>query len=112
MSRLFTSGNGPQLKGATMNLLKKLTAKAIYSTIPMILLFLFCPTGLRAQVLIVDCTGADLSAYPSINAALPNATPATFIFVTGPCTENIFLKAVTYLNLGPFFGHSPTFTPQ
>ncbi len=91
-----------------MNLLKKLTAKAIYSTIPMILLFLFCPTGLRAQVLIVDCTGADLSAYPSIGAALPNATPGAFILVRGPCTENVFLNGVSGLNLGAFFGQTAT----
>ena len=62
-----------------MNALRKLTAKGFYSTIPLILLFLFCPGALRAQYLIVDCTGANLSACPNINAALPNATPGSFI---------------------------------
>jgi hypothetical protein len=78
------------------------------STIPMILLFLFCPAGLRAQVLIVDCTGANLSAYPSINAALPNASPGAGILVTGPCTENVFLSRRDGLRLGAFFGQTAT----
>jgi len=86
-----------------MKAFKKLTASSLFWSIPVFAMFLFCPTGLRAQVLIVDCTGADLSAYPSINAALPNATPGTFILVTGPCTENVFLNGVSGLNLGAFF---------
>ncbi len=91
-----------------MKAFKKLTASSLFWSIPVFAMFLFCPTGLRAQVLIVDCTGADLSAYPSINAALPNATPGTFILVTGPCTENVFLNGVSGLNLGAFFGQTAT----
>jgi len=65
---------GLQLEGATMNGFKKLTAKGPYFIVPLFLLLLFFPGTLRAQYLIVDCTGANPSAYPSINAALPNAT--------------------------------------
>jgi hypothetical protein len=89
-----------------MKAFKKLTAKAIYPTIPMILVFLFCSGTLRAQALIVDCTGVNLSAFPSINAALPNATPGTFILVTGPCTENVSLNSQSGINLGAFFGQT------
>jgi len=91
-----------------MNAFRKLTARGIFSTIPIMLLFLICPTGLRAQYLIVDCTGADPTAYPNINAALPNATPGTFILVTGPCTENVFLNGQSGLNLGAFYGQTAT----
>jgi hypothetical protein len=100
----------PQLKeGATMNAYKKLPAKGIfYFTIPLLLLFLFCPSGLRAQYLNVDCTGATPGAYASINAALANATPGSFILVTGPCTENISLNGLNNLNLGAYYGQTAT----
>src|SRR6266852_9074745 len=86
--------------------LKKLTAKGLVSIIPMILLFLFCPTGLRAQFLNVDCSGTNLYAYPSINAALPDAGPGAFILVTGTCNESFSLQGRNGLNLGAFFGLS------
>lgn len=63
-------------------------------------------TAANAQFLIVDCTGADPTAYPSINAALPNATPGSFILVTGPCNENISLNNLSNLNLGAFYGQT------
>jgi hypothetical protein len=85
---------------------KKLTATGPYFIIPLFLLLLFFPGTLQAQFLIVDCTGADPTAYPSINAALPNATPGSFILVTGPCTENIFLNGLNALNLGAFYGQT------
>jgi Right handed beta helix region len=87
---------------------KKLMAKSLYSIIPLLLLFLFCPGGIRAQYLIVDCTGATPYAYPSINAALPNATPGSFILVTGPCTENVSLSGVSSLSLGAYYGFTAT----
>jgi|HubBroStandDraft_6_1064221.scaffolds.fasta_scaffold14718_4 hypothetical protein len=87
---------------------KKLMAKSLYSIIPLLLLFLFCPAGIRAQYLIVDCTGATPYAYPSINAALPNATPGSFILVTGPCTENVSLSGVSSLSLGAYYGLTAT----
>jgi len=87
---------------------KKLMAKSFYSIIPLLLLFLFCPGAIRAQYLIVDCTGATPYAYPSINAALPNATPGSFILVTGPCTENVSLSGVSSLSLGAYYGFTAT----
>jgi hypothetical protein len=91
-----------------MNALNKLTARSIVSMIPLVAVFLFCATGARAQQLIVDCTGANTSAYPSINAALPNATPGSSILVTGPCTENVSLNGLSGLNLGAYFGQTAT----
>jgi len=58
--------------------------------------------------LIVDCTGANTSAYPSINAALQNAPPGSFIFVIGPCTENVVLAGQNGLNLGAYYGQTAT----
>jgi hypothetical protein len=107
-SWLLTGRPGPQLKGATMKVFKKLTAKDLYTTIPLFLLFLFCPGALRAQYLNVDCTGANPSAYPSINAALQSGLPASFIFVTGPCTENVVLAGQNGLNLGAYYGQTAT----
>jgi len=89
-----------------MNAFKKLTARSLVSIIPLFVLFLFCPTGARAQYLIVDCTGANTSAYPSITAALPNATPGSFILVTGPCTESVSLYGQSGLNLGAYYGQT------
>ena len=91
-----------------MNAFKKLTAKGTYFTVPLILILLFFPGTLRAQYLIVDCTGANPSAYPSINAALPNATIGSFILVTGPCTENISLNGLNGINLGAYYGQTAT----
>ena len=91
-----------------MKVPKKLTARIFFSIIPSVLQFLFCPSALHAQYLIVDCTGTNPSAYPSINAALPNATPGSFILVTGPCTENVSLAGVSALNLGAYYGQTAT----
>jgi len=91
-----------------MNAFQKLAAKAFVSIIPMILLALFCPTETRAQNLIVDCTGANLSAYPSINAALPNAITGSLILVTGPCNESVSLYGQNALNLGAYYGQTAT----
>jgi hypothetical protein len=98
----------PQLKGATMKALKKLMAASSFTMLPLVLLFFFCPGVVRAQYLIVDCTGANPSAYPTINAALPNATPGTSILVTGPCTENVSLAGVSSMNLGAYYGLTAT----
>jgi hypothetical protein len=89
-----------------MNAYRKLPAKGIFFTIALLLLFLFSPAGLRAQYLIVDCTGATPGAYPTINAAVPNATPGSFILVTGPCTETVFLNGLSNLNLGAYYGQT------
>lgn len=92
-----------------MKVFRKLTASSLYLSIPVLAMFLLCPTGVRAQqYLIVDCTGANLSAYPSINAALPNATPGSFILVAGPCNENVSMNGMSGLNLGAYYGQTAT----
>ena len=92
-----------------MNAIKKLFFKGLYSMIPITLLSLFCSGAVRAQqFLTVDCTGANTSAYPSINAALPNAIPGTFILITGPCTENLSLNQMNGVNLGAYYGQTAT----
>jgi hypothetical protein len=91
-----------------MKVFKKLTASSLFLSIPLLGMFLLCPTGVRAQNLIVDCTGANTSAYPSINAALLNATPGSFILVTGPCAENVSLYGQNALNLGAYYGQTAT----
>jgi hypothetical protein len=68
-------------------------------------LFLF-PIAARAQFLVVDCSGANPYAYPTINSALPNAGPGAFIAVTGTCNENVFLYGFNNLSLGAFFGQT------
>lgn len=87
---------------------KELTAKVFFPIVPLIALFLFSPGSLRAQYLIVDCTGATPYAYTSINAALPNATPGSFILVTGPCTENVSISGMNALSLGAYYGQTAT----
>jgi hypothetical protein len=91
-----------------MKVLRKLTASSLFLSIPVLVMFLLCPTGVRAQYLIVDCTGVNTTAYPSINAALPNATPGSFILVTGPCTESVSLNGLSNLNLGAYYGQTAT----
>jgi hypothetical protein len=91
-----------------MNAFKKLAAKGLVSIVPTLMLVMFYPTGARAQYLIVDCTGANTSAYPSITAALPNATPGSFILVTGPCNENVSMNGLSGLNLGAYYGQTAT----
>ena len=91
-----------------MKVFKKLTASSLFLSIPLLGMFLLCPTGVRAQNLIVDCTGTNTSAYPSINAALLNATPGSFILVTGPCAENVSLYGQNALNLGAYYGQTAT----
>jgi hypothetical protein len=58
--------------------------------------------------LLVDCSGTNPYAYPSINAALPNAGPGSSIIVTGTCNENVNLQAVNNLNLGSWWGQTAT----
>jgi hypothetical protein len=102
------TGTGRSLKGATMKEFKKLKASSLFLSIPVFAMFLLCPTVARAQYLIVDCTGANTSAYPSINAVLPNATPGSFILVTGPCNENVSLNGLSALNSGAYYGQTAT----
>jgi hypothetical protein len=68
---------------------------------------LLLPIGLQAQLL-VDCSGTNPNEYPSINAALPNATNGSTILVTGTCNENVNLQGWTGLNLGAWYGQTAT----
>jgi len=91
-----------------MKAFKSLKVSSLSLSVPVLAMFLLCPTGVRAQYLIVDCTGANTSAYPSINAALPNATPGSFILITGPCNESVSLYGQNALNLGAYYGATAT----
>jgi len=65
----------------------------------------FFPAASHAQ-LVVDCTGATLGAFTSINAALPSAGPGTAIFVVaGPCHESLQLSGWTDLFIGTYYGY-------
>ena len=68
-------------------------------------LFAF-PHAARAQFLVVDCSGTNPNAYPTINSALPNAGPGAFIAVTGTCNENVHLYGFNNLSLGAFYGQT------
>src|SRR5258708_33187407 len=91
-----------------MSAYRTLLPKALRVLVPGILMLLCSPGALRAQFLFVDCSGTNPYAYPSINAALPNAGPGAFILVTGTCNENVFLFGRNALNLGAFFGQTAT----
>src|SRR6266849_2184247 len=89
-----------------MNAHCKRLVTALRLVIPGILVLLCWPGALRAQFLFVDCSGPNQYAYPSINAALPNAGPGAFILVTGTCNENVSLNGQSALSLGAFSGQS------
>jgi len=89
-----------------MNAYRSLLSKALRVLVPGILMLLCSPGALRAQFLNVDCSGTNPYAYPSINAALPNAGPGAFILVTGTCNESVSLYGQNALNLGAYFGGS------
>src|SRR5215467_8999494 len=91
-----------------MNTHWSLCTKTLRLIIPGILFLLLGPSPLRAQFLYVDCSGTNPNAYPSINAALPNAGPGAFVLVTGVCNESVSLQSVDHLNLGAFFGQTAT----
>jgi hypothetical protein len=64
------------------------------------------PIGLRAQIM-VDCTGNDSYAFPSINSALSIAGPgATILIEAGPCNESVDLWGQSGLTLGTWWGQS------
>lgn len=70
-------------------------------------LMLVSATTSHAQLL-VDCSGTNPYAYPSINSALPNAVAGSSIIVTGTCNENVNLQGVNNLNLGSWWGQTAT----
>jgi len=91
-----------------MNTRRSLCTKTFRLIIPGILFLLLGSSPLRAQFLYVDCSGTNPSAYPSINAALPNAGPGAFILVTGTCNEYVSLYGQNALNIGAFYGQTAT----
>ena len=89
-----------------MNTYRSRLSKALRVLVPGMLILLCSPVALRAQFLNVDCSGTNPYAYPSINAALPNAGPGAFILVTGTCNESVSLYGQNALNLGAYYGQS------
>jgi Right handed beta helix region len=77
------------------------------SRLAIALALVFSPLLLRAQ-LIVDCSGGTPGTFPSINAALTNATPGSSMLVTGTCNESVFLQGLNGLNLGAWWGQTAT----
>ena len=72
------------------------------------LFLLASPAKSQAQFLFVDCSGTNPYAYPSINAALPNAGQGAFILITGTCNESVLLWGQNGLNIGAFYGQTAT----
>lgn len=66
------------------------------------------PNAARAQFLVVDCSGTNPYAFPTINSALPSAGPGAFIAVTGTCNENVGIYGALNLSLGASFGQTVT----
>ena len=82
--------------------------KAIGIAIVFVVALFVFPSVAQAQFLLVDCTGQNPFAFPSISAALLNVTgPGAFIAVTtGPCNESVFINGAVNLTLGAFFGQN------
>jgi len=89
-----------------MNIQRNLLSRALRVLAPGMVMWLCSAGGVHAQELFVDCSGTNPYVYPSINAALPNAGPGAFIFVTGTCNESVSLYGQNGLNLGAFFGQT------
>lgn len=69
---------------------------------------LLFPATLHAQ-LIVDCSGGNPNAFPSITAALQQApTIGSNILVTGACNETVNVYGMVGLNLGAPYGLTAT----
>jgi parallel beta helix pectate lyase-like protein len=84
----------------------QLLSRRILAIATVLASFIF-PLTLHAQLL-VDCSGSNPSAYPSINAALPNTVPGSSIIVTGTCNENVTLQGANWLNIGAWWGQTAT----
>jgi hypothetical protein len=71
---------------------------------------LFLPFQAGAQTL-VDCTGTNPGAYPTISAALAaNPGPAVTILITGPCHEDVHIVTQLNLYLGANWGQTASLT--
>ena len=60
------------------------------------------------QYYVVDCTGANPNAIPTINLAVQNAAPGSYIVITGPCNENVVINNALNLNVGAYYGSTVT----
>ena len=66
------------------------------------------PAAVHAQF-IVDCSGANPNAFPSITAALQQAPlVGSAILVTGTCSETVNVYGMIGLNLGAPYGQTAT----
>ena len=82
--------------------MKKITISMCF-----VVALLIFPNAVRAQFLIVDCSGINPSAFPTINAALAAVTgPGAFIQVTGTCNENVNINGAINLSLAAPFGQT------
>jgi hypothetical protein len=70
-----------------------------------LLLSMLAPAGLHAQ-LMVDCSGADPNAFPTINSALPHVTPGSSVIVMGTCNEDVVLQGLNGFSLGAWWGQA------
>ena len=69
-------------------------------------LFVF-PHAASAQFLVVDCSGLNPFAFPTINSALPFvAGPGAFILVNNTCNESVSLNGVNNLTIVAPFGQT------
>jgi hypothetical protein len=71
-----------------------------------LLLTLALPPQLCAQY--VDCSGNDPNAFPSITAALVNATPGSWITVVGTCNENVYITNQNTIGISALWQQTAT----
>ena len=71
-----------------------------------VLTCLSAPLSAHAQYYLVDCSGTNWWAYPSINSALVYAWPGTNIVVTGTCNENVTISGKINIWLGAYWGQT------
>ena len=64
--------------------------------------------SVRAQQIMVDCTGTDPDAdFQSINDALASGIgPWATISISGPCSENVYISNVNNLRIGAYSGET------
>lgn len=65
------------------------------------------PHVAQAQFLVVDCSGLNPFAFPTINSALPFvAGPGAFILVNNTCNESVSLNGASDLTIAAPFGQT------
>lgn len=83
-----------------------MVCKWIFALVSVPAVLMFCVAA-NAQM-VVDCTGNDLTAFPSISSALAVAGPnSTILIEAGPCTEPVLVQLQhSGLYLGSYWGQS------